>query len=263
MLTLKFFITTENGEAEKEINFSNQPHEISLRQWADLEMRRDKWPEWFKSHLQEDGEEIIEGWDADQWSQAYYIFADCLSIFATDASFEDILQAPPHGIDGPGLISAFFEVLFAVFSYKPKTVSHFIHKDERFLIPETVYNVPGKKLSTQEAIEALQVEHIYQAKKDGKFRYEDRRWYTVLGIISALCRKIDPSTNEPEKMPLEPNELDQWRRQRMDFFQDIKMDVAMDVAFFLSDLRSFALRNLALRTYLNLLSQKQISRPKQ
>ena len=106
-----------------------------------------------------------------------------------------------------------------------------------------VHHAP--ELTTIEAIEALQIEHVYSAKKNGKFIIKDRRYHTDLGIVACICRK-ELKGGTLENMPLDMVQRRKWVQRRMKAFEKLPMSIALDVAFFLTNSKKNLL-NILLR----------------
>lgn len=132
-------------------------------------------------------------------------------------------------------------VMRFISDYKPTERKEFEHRGQRFLLPELdvleISNVSqktwGPNMKTGEVIEALQRAKIFSAKgPDDKPQIADGLFYSDLGMIASLARRVDASGKE-ERKPLGLSAYSDFVNKRMTFFEDLPANILRDAAFFL------------------------------
>ena len=230
---------THQGKDIK-IEFATEPSEITLRQWVDAILCLQDAPENVQQFLKGDSESV-SSWDLVDWSVYYTTLAEFVSIFCKGE--HDVISLIPKGslIDNTAQdgIGALFGLLIqAVTDYKPQAREQFKHKGDIYKLPIRVLDAVGNvhhapDVTTIEAVEALQIEHVYSAKDDNKqFVIKDRRYHTDLGIAACICRKV-LEDGTLERMPLDMNKRRFWVKKKMKDLEDLPMSVGLDISFFL------------------------------
>lgn len=242
----KEIFNDSTGETEfkiEEVKFSapSEAEEITLRQWVNWQLKRLSAPTWFKEVEAMDGEEkekkVLE-WLPDKWLEYVTHLSKEISCF-TSVNFEDLIKGTSMDDNSSsGLLALYQTVLRPIAEYKPKERQSFTHKGVTFAVPASTVDsfnrkMFGEKLSTLEAIEALQVEHVYSAKdENGEFIVEDYKYHNDLALVAVLCRKVNPDKSL-EKIPLDFVKRRVWRDNRIKFLEDVSFTVAQDIDFFL------------------------------
>lgn len=141
-----------------------------------------------------------------------------------------------------GIFAMFVQTMGILTNYEPKERDEFRHRGVRYCFPETVRQsfeqfLVGGKMTVGQATDALQLEHVLSAKDDkGGDVMEDQGYHKDTAIIAALSRKVLPG-GVIEEWPLDFIERRKILDERIDAFQDLPMDIALDGCFFLSDLK--------------------------
>jgi len=257
MLRLEVSAYNKGVETNYSLFCPESVKEITLRDFVDYSLVMQDAPEKLKelSKLQDPELQQIE---YAKWSQIdlhnYYVFiAKCLSCLCKvqqgkvkqRANLEQILNlkiGSPEAVDTESYDSLFalFKLVSGIInSYEPKERQYFEHKGKRFAVPTKFIDDYGRSryapnMTTIEALEALQVEHVFSAKgEDGELVYKDRYYHTDLGVMAAICRECDKGGTVIDALPLDMHERESFLARRIKFFSDVTMDIALDVDFFL------------------------------
>jgi len=111
----------------------------------------------------------------------------------------------------------------------------FTWKGIEYLIPHLSYNsVTGQlqktALNVYEYVEADTIKFQAQLMSEKEGDVEGSIWFSeYTRLISLLARK------EGEKLPLKPADREVFLQNRMEIFQDVPLDIAMDIDFFLTN----------------------------
>lgn len=103
---------------------------------------------------------------------------------------------------------------------------HFSHKGMKFTVSENHVN-SKTNLSVSESIEVLEAQRISLMLKE-KHGADNVDFSRILHTMAVICRA------EGEMFPMTQAAIDEMIEQRINFFTDITMDVAYDIAFFLT-----------------------------
>lgn len=239
----------EDGSTEVETvtaEILTHPSEITLRRWASYFERLEKMPEWFKDfHNAKDEKERTElqaEWNPEQWAKSYILFAKLTLTFVNNAKLEDLIEMPlgkgdqAEGTDN--LLALFLLTVNTVYGYKPKKREFFEHKGRRFkaFVSKEIagQEMPGADMTVRDAVNAFQLEHSWNNHTDG-----GANQYNInVGVLAALCREV--VKGKVEKPPVDGPAYMQWSWDRQIFFEDVPMDVALDVVFFSTHLRALS-----------------------
>lgn len=258
MFIVHLYREDEENEGEQIpliLAFPEKAEEISLRQYAEYREIWENLPSFVT-------EKPLEEWDEEQTIEYMEIQTRALLILTKvqmpDGSYErctedDILAIPADEDSDIARSALFTKVVRVIDRYKPKELSRFTYKGCNFVVPEHMklgnrIVRHGVNISTIEAIEALQLEHIYNKKKGA-----ERLYHSDLGVMAAVCRKI--VDGKKEKLPINTKKRRELITERIAFFSDIPMTVALDVAFFLTDSNTILNILQALDSYINLVQQ--------
>lgn len=126
---------------------------------------------------------------------------------------------------------------------------HLDYKGEKWRLPKAIRgNVAMTTVTTAEAVEALEAGRIIQATIEKTGDETGSALFTnYLSLLAALLRKGD------EVLPAEDMAREAFIKQRIEYFQDVTMDVALNVDFFLL---SFTKPSAKTRTIVGSLSQR-------
>jgi len=224
-----------------DLHFPSGPDEITMRQWTDFMLRKAECPEFM---LRLDGldpagrEAEMTKWSPLDWAD---FFVNCADLLATvvNADSATLLKSMPPLEDGQtSLLVLYIELAACVEGYVPKQRKGFEFNGHEYSWPETVIdnfgrNWAGQGLSTAESIEALQTEHVYNAKdENGVFVLADRKYHVDVTLTALLSRRV--KGGKTEALPLKSNERRSWIERRVKEFEALPMSVALDMAFFLT-----------------------------
>lgn len=224
-----------------ELRFPSGPDEITMRQWTDFMLRKAECPEFMLrlDTLDPSGKEVaMTAWGQLDWAE---FFANCADLLATVVNQDSatLLKSMPPLEDGQtSLLALYIELASCIEGYVPKQRKGFTHKGHDYVWPDTVVDNFGRSwagqgLSTAEAIEALQTEHVYNAKDEqGVYVLADRKYHVDVTLTALLSRR--EKNGKVEALPLKANERRAWIERRVKEFDDLPMSVALDMAFFLT-----------------------------
>lgn len=245
-------ISTEldNGTTEVETvkaQVLTHPSEITLKRWGSYFQRLDKMPDWFKAfHNAKDEAERVElqkEWTSEQWAESYVLFAKLSLTFVNNARLDDLLEMPlgspkePEGVDS--LLSLFLLTVNTVYGYQPQAREYFEHKGRKFkaFVSKSIagQEMPGSDMSVRDAINALQIEHSWQHHTENRAN----EYNINVGVLAALSREVLKG-GKVEKPPVDGPAYLQWQWERQELFEDIPMDIALDVVFFSTGLKALS-----------------------
>lgn len=223
----------------KTISLPTVVEEITLLQWCRYHELREQHSEALAAIEQAEAAPS----EAD-WFRFFAFAAKAVAIFSdNEAEAEEVLLAASADAKaGNSLIAMYAGCVAPLLAYQPKHREYFVHDRYRYLVPEDVKQsfgavLVGGKMTVAQAVDALQIEHALSALDDkGKPLMPDQRYHKDIYITAALCRRIerDGSTEIP---PIDFVERREWLDDRVEQFKNLSMDKALDVVFFLKDLR--------------------------
>ena len=245
----------------KTINLPSAVEEITLLQWCRYHELREQHKELLATFEQTEANPS----EAD-WFRFFAFAAKAVAIFSdNEAEAEEVLQSASASTSASNSLLAMYAGCVApLLAYQPKQREYFVHGKYRYLVPEDVKQsfgavLVGGKMSVAQAVDALQIEHALTAVDDqGKPLMPDQRYHKDIYITAALCRRIERD-GSIEIPPIDFVERREWLDDRVEQFKDISMDKALDVVFFLKDLRKQSKATLlsALRSRTLLVRQLQ------
>lgn len=224
-----------------ELFFPSGPDEITMRQWTNFQLKKLEQPD----HVQ--GLELLDAkgrenamslWTGDQWAGFFFSAAELLACVVNVPSAELLRAMPPLADGKVSLLALYVSLAGMIDGYQPKDRDRFDWKGKTYIWPASVVEGFGQvwhggELTTAQAIEALQTEHVYNAKdKDGVFILADRKYHTDIRLVALLSRRLQPD-GEIEQLPLDSNLRTAHVDRRVKEFEDLPMSVALDMAFFL------------------------------
>jgi hypothetical protein len=227
----------------KEFRFPASADEITMRKWMDFQLRKGEAPDFFKEFERltpDEREAKMMLWDAEVWSEFFYTVADLLSC-VVDANAGELMRAMPALDEGrTSLMTLYIALSNIINGYVPVERQTFEWKGKTYLWPQKLVDQVGhtwygQDLTTAEAVEALQVEHVYNAKdKDGVFIMADRKYHVDVALVAVMSRRVKDD-GAVESVPLEYNARRKHLESRILEFQEAPMSVCLDMAFFLSN----------------------------
>ena len=121
--------------------------------------------------------------------------------------------------------------------YNHSAIRQFEHKGQTFFLPQSAVDAlgnvrHGSKLTTLEAVEAMQFDHVFNKVLSDGTKLEDRRFRTDLALLATLCRKVKKD-GKLETLPFETDERQKLIFQRMQLFEDVPLSVSLAINFFL------------------------------
>jgi len=236
----------ENGKevmrsTRREMSFPQSAEEITMRQWTDFQLRKNEAPDWFKELERADKpkrEAMMKEWDEERWGEFFYTIADLMTC-VVDAKAADLLRMFPPIADGKtALATLYLELDSIINGYEPKERNTFEWKGHTYVWPQKVVDNMGhqwwgQELTTAEAIEALQIEHVYSAKDNsGEYILADRKYHVDRALVAVLSHRV-LKDDSIEQVPLEYNARRRFLENRIELFADAPMSVCLDMAFFL------------------------------
>lgn len=275
-ITKKFYDTATkkvvHKTTTKQITLPEEVSEIKLKKWSEYHLKREDIPKWITDvEAIEDDEkrmEEIKKWPHINWSQFIYHVGELMSV-VTGVNIIETLGI--KNVDKQDVDSRSLDALLALYivfnkmiiGYQPKKISEFKWKGATYVIPQDLVDSIGRvwtgaEMNTVTAIEALQVEHVFNAKdEEGEFILKDRKYRTDTALIACLARKVTKKKDEEEndlleieQMPLDMIKRRKWLDNRIKIFGEIPMDIGLDIAFFLTNLK---------KDYINILSSSMRS----
>lgn len=236
----------ENGievkkSKRKEFRFPSKADEITMKKWMDFQLRKLDAPDFFKDfeRLKPDEREAqMMTWDEEIWAEFFYTVADLISCVVDDNAV-DLMRAMPALHDGrTSLMALYIELANIINGYEPVERQTFEWKGKTYIWPQRLVDQMGhawygQDLTTAEAIEALQVEHVYNAKNEkGEYILADRKYHVDVALVAVLSRRVSDD-GTVENVPLEYNARRKHLEKRIEEFKDAPMSVCLDMAFFL------------------------------
>lgn len=233
-----------------QVEIPTRPDEMTMLQWSNFHLQLAELPDWFIDLSFEEGKELeqIKAWTSGMWIEFYISVGKLLaSISPNRDQFEKIMNATfKNEKDGDGILAMYSVLVNCINSYQPKKRDFFVHKNQKFIIPETTVNyfnqeTVGSNLTTIEAIEALQLSLVLNQEEEGHYLFKDRKYKTDLALLATLFRR-DFGNGKIERMPLDMMKRRSMIDRRMTFFEDVTFDIALDADFFLQGLLIASLR---------------------
>lgn len=243
------------------VKMKDKPSEITLLEIVNLDILiNNKMP----LHLKELKKDDEIDWSPLQWSEYYVFMAEVVSQLC-DKSLNDIIHLKKGSLiepeEGANICALYKHTMNNLVNYKAVEMQEFEFKGMTFRVPQKLMLNYGQQMyapniSTIEAVEALQLQHVYESAKD---EMEDYRYHTDIGIMAAICRRVDDGV--VEQMPLDMNARREFMNQRINLFSNITMDLALNVRFFLTSLNVNCMRMIEHLLSLKV-TQKVFSKPK-
>jgi len=239
----------EDGTTEMETvnaQILTHPSEITLKRWASYFQRLDKMPDWFKEfHNAKDEAERVElqkEWTSEKWAKSYVLFAKLSLTFVNNARLEDMLEMPlgrAEAESADSLLSLFLLTVNTVYGYKPISRKTFEHRGRKFkaFVSKSIagQEMPGADMTVRDAINALQIEHSWENHTENRAN----EYNINVGVLAALSREVLKG-GKVEKPPVDGPAYLQWQWERQELFEDIPMDIALDVVFFSTGLKALS-----------------------
>lgn len=260
----------------EEIEVPTRVQEISLKKWVDFMLIKESAPKWFKDVEAADHDlrnQLLSEWDESHWSEFYMLSAQLInSVIDADLMSLLNLQLVDHAEKakaGQSLITIYLQINSMIVGYKPKRREMFAWKGSEYYFPIDLIDTlerkyTGGQLTTLEAIEALQIEHVYNVKDSntGEHVMRDRKYHTDIALLAVLSRK-KLRNDELEQIPLDFADRRRWIARRVKLFGDVPMDIALDMSFFLLNSKVILKRILQLHTSLIESSKTSVMHNKQ
>lgn len=236
----------EDGtEITRTVNASilTEPHEITLKRWASYFESVSKAPGWFRkfhnARTEEEKADLQAEWTAEQWAESYSIFIRLCLLFVEGTGVEELAELPlGGGSEGVNsLFGLFLIVINNVYGYKPQSRGFFTWKGRKFkaFMPKSIagQEMPGADMTVRDAISALQLEHAWN-------QYEGEKDYNInRGVLAALVREV--KEGKVEVPPVDGPGLAQYQFEKELLFEDVTMDIALDVVFFSLRLKALSI----------------------
>lgn len=227
---------------QEEIYFPETAEEITMRQWMDFQLALSKSPDFIRAVRDAEPSErdaLIDSWGAEQWNGFLLNIAELLGTVVDEKSAGLLKILPATGENSDSLMSLYAGLNTVISGYTPKHRESFDWNGATYLWPTKVADMVGRdwygqELSTAQAVDALQIEHVYSAKdKNGQFAVEDRVYHVDIALVAVLSRKV-LKNGELEQPPLEYNARMKHLDNRIKEFADLPMSVCLDMGFFLT-----------------------------
>jgi hypothetical protein len=260
-MTITVEIETVNGIEQKEITLNSLPHTVTLRQFVDADLL-----------IKEAGNatDLLTGAVAiteatpKQVIDLYAFCTDFLKIFVTDGA-EYLPYLKVGGSEATELINIFNTIFTNIRQYEPSERKEFTFKGRRYIVPSTSVTVFGKKLSADttvlQNILAFELERIYLSKdKEGNEAIRGGQYHSIIGVMACLCMEVfgDGTT---DTLPISDKERDAYMGQKISFFGDMTMNIALDVDFFLQSSNNTFGNILSFATHLRGENQQALKTP--
>ena len=222
----------------------SEPGEITLKRWASYFEAVSKKPEWFRKFhnatTEEEKNALQAEWTPEQWAESYGIFSRICLLFVDGVGVDELAELPiGDGSEGTNSLFGLLLIIISnVYGYKPQTREFFEWKGRKFkaFIPKNIagQEMPGADMTVRDAVTAFQLEHAWN-QYDGSTEYNINR-----GVLAALVREI--KDGKVVKPPVDGPGLAQYQFEKEKLFDDITMDIALDVVFFSLRLRALSIR---------------------
>jgi hypothetical protein len=259
MKTYSIVLRLDNGDtATERITVPDSAGEITLLQWCRVQEIEPP------DVLQEDDniDTLPMPHRVTSWLSIIDYARKVLSVFDVSESIivnADLSELQSEQADG--LLAMFVDLVTSVNGYQPKFRERFKFKGRTFSFPENVQQsfgqlLIGGRMSMGQASDALQLDQALSATgEDGKPLMNDQRYHRDLAVVASLSREI--IGGDVERPPLDWVDRRKWLDERVELFEDLPMDIALDGCFFLSSLkvRLVATLSSALRLRASLLTQ--------
>lgn len=242
------------------LTVSVTPDSITLKQWSDFWLTRSKLPEWFKEY-----EGRIEEMP-DYGTKLSEYFQHIASLVACFCDKPELLRSLLFLInDSPqqewSILALYSRIVHSIYTYEAKLSESFEFKGKTFVFPKTVIDTFGREwygaeLTTGEAIEALQANHVLNAVNEfGEYALGDRKYHTDIALLATLARKVE-ADGTIEVPPISALESRAFYDARIKFFSDAPMTIALDMAFFLKSSKLAYVNTLISQLPINLLQPR-------
>lgn len=231
--------TVKRERITKQIALPASVEEITLLQWCRYHELREQYKDLLLVFEATEQAPAVA-----DWFKFFEFCAKAVAMFANgEAEAEEILlSASADAASADSLVSMYVGCVAPLLSYEPKERTHFQHGRYNYMIPETVKQsfgsvLVGGKMSVAQAVDALQIEHALSGvDSEGKPLMPDQRYHKDIYITAALCRRVERD-GSAEMPPIDFVERREWLDSRVDEFKNLSMDKALDVVFFLKDLK--------------------------
>lgn len=252
--TVKYHVETyhEGAQIKKakslEIRLPSTVQEIPLLKWVKYLQLAKESPQ-----ITDTSEQVT----VTNWIQFVAFAKQVIELFSGQDLSEAIAGIPASQNAQNGIIAMFQGVISLVTSYKPAERNSFQWKGHTYILPETIRQsfgqvLEGGNMTVGEAADALQLEHIFSSQNpDGTPVIEDAKYHNDIALVATLCRRLNPD-GTIETPPLEFIARRRYFDERLELFSELPMDVAIDVAFFLTGSNPVLNRIHRLRSLLNL-----------
>lgn len=230
--TVESFAEGVKGKQQKSltIELPSAVEEITLLKWVQyLELAK------AAPQLTDTSEKIT----VTNWVQFVDFAKKVIELFSEKDLSEAISGIPASSNAQNGIIAMFQGVVSLVTSYTPQERSCFEWKGETYYLPETIRQsfgqvLEGGNLTVGEAADALQLEQIFSATNpDGSPVIQNAKYHNDIALVATLCRRLNPD-GTVEVPPLDFIARRKHFDDRLELFSDLPMDIAIDVAFFLT-----------------------------
>lgn len=227
----------------EKLNVSVTPDFITMRQWSDFWLCRAKLPEWFRDMESLSNDEMIEYSATFDEAKAAAYMRCVAELVACFCDKPDLLRGLPfESSKDNSIVALYARIAQSIYTYEAKPRESFTHKGVQFVFPKSVIDSfgrewTGQELTTGESIEALQSSHVLNARNEfGEYVLGDRKYHTDVALLASLARKVGED-GTIEQVPIETGAMRQFFDERTRFFADVSMNIALDMAFFLSSSR--------------------------
>lgn len=206
----------------KKVKLPTQPSEVTLKTYCELELYLKGLPDWFKQAQFENLSELDTG-------NFYLYICKILSIFSGQPKelFEGVTM---DELGKNSLILMYLNIPTLIMTYKPQERKEFKYRGQTYIVPHNVINkITGReeqpKLTMIEGTLLMQYNHIYSKSEAVE---QLGTYHKILLIISVLCRK------KGEVLPSDDKMIEGFTAGRKKLFENLPMNIALDVWFFLS-----------------------------
>lgn len=253
-------IISETWVTER-LTVSVTPVSITLRQWSDFWITKSKLPEWFKEAENLTAEEVTDLTATFDEAKTGEYLRCVVELVACFCDKPELLRSLPfESSDDNSIIALYAQIIHSIYSYEPKLIESFEHKGVKFVFPKSTTDTFGREwigaeLTTGESIEALQSSHILNSKNEfGEYVLNDRKYHTDIALLASLARKVNQG-GTIETMPIETSQMRAFFDERVRFFKDAPMNIALDMAFFLSSSKLRSVNTPIFQLLINRLQQ--------
>lgn len=228
---IRFKASTEGGQHE--LAFPQTISEIPLRAYIAID-------EQFRAHPELNFPTSPKGWNLSKYAAILSVVQNILKATVHPRSAAEVIDhIPAKGKGFSMMVNVALNILTAINTYAPKFRNEFTYRGETFTVPgNSVQKIGpmemefvGETLTLGQLVEAYAKLSLFESKDDdGNPLFQDARFWSDVAIVAAIAQKV--IDGKPEPLPTDLNGLADFVQARVNYFEDLPADVALDCGFF-------------------------------